>query len=408
MSAAPRSRRLACDRACWPGWAAPRPTSRCAPRSTTSGPARRRRRPATPAARWPPLVLADIEASGALDGSALLYRLGYADAHQLRPYAHARWSAPPPQLIRQRLREQLARERPVLDLARARRLARNGGAMPRILRIELEEFSHYFEAPAQSWGLVRLRATLMDNTPGGRAPAGPAQRRGAAARAHARRAGRRARAGRRDRRRRRGDRAMAGAAALKADLRCPTRPSRSSCAPGAWNCWVPASGCRSRTELMQQSAAAAGLHAGRGRPAGRQHAAGAGAARPAADRRGRGQRLDDDPAARHRGRGQTQDRRRGSTSRSPATPPGWPCCREGAVIGEMSMLDGEPRYASCWALSEVEAAVLTRAAVGRLISAHPARGRQAAGQAHAVAGAAPAQHQQPAGQGAAGAAAGAR
>jgi CRP-like cAMP-binding protein len=48
--------------------------------------------------------------------------------------------------------------------------------------------------------------------------------------------------------------------------------------------------------------------------------------------------------------------------------------KEGAVIGEMSMLDGEPRYASCWALSEVEAAVLSRAAVGRLISAHPGVG----------------------------------
>ncbi len=48
--------------------------------------------------------------------------------------------------------------------------------------------------------------------------------------------------------------------------------------------------------------------------------------------------------------------------------------RRGSVIGEMSMLDGEPRYASCWALSEVEAAVLTRAAVGSLISAHPAVG----------------------------------
>lgn len=46
--------------------------------------------------------------------------------------------------------------------------------------------------------------------------------------------------------------------------------------------------------------------------------------------------------------------------------------KEGAVIGEMSMLDGDPRYASCWALSEVEAAVLTRVAVGRLISTHPA------------------------------------
>jgi CRP-like cAMP-binding protein len=48
--------------------------------------------------------------------------------------------------------------------------------------------------------------------------------------------------------------------------------------------------------------------------------------------------------------------------------------KEGAVIGEMSMFDGELRYASCWALSVVEAAVLNRAAVGRLILAHPGVG----------------------------------
>jgi len=48
--------------------------------------------------------------------------------------------------------------------------------------------------------------------------------------------------------------------------------------------------------------------------------------------------------------------------------------KEGAVVGEMSMLDGEPRYASCWALSVVEAAVLSRPAVSRLISSHPAVG----------------------------------
>jgi len=35
------------------------------------------------------------------------------------------------------------------------------------------------------------------------------------------------------------------------------------------------------------------------------------------------------------------------------------------------MFDGEPRYASCWALSEVEAAVLDRSAVERLIRARP-------------------------------------
>ena len=48
--------------------------------------------------------------------------------------------------------------------------------------------------------------------------------------------------------------------------------------------------------------------------------------------------------------------------------------KEGAVIGEMSMLDGEPRYASCWALSVIEAGVLSRAAVGRLIASNPAVG----------------------------------
>ncbi len=45
--------------------------------------------------------------------------------------------------------------------------------------------------------------------------------------------------------------------------------------------------------------------------------------------------------------------------------------RPGAVIGEMSMLDGEPRYATCTAIDEVEAAVLTRAAVAGLIADHP-------------------------------------
>jgi CRP/FNR family transcriptional regulator, cyclic AMP receptor protein len=46
--------------------------------------------------------------------------------------------------------------------------------------------------------------------------------------------------------------------------------------------------------------------------------------------------------------------------------------KEGAVIGEMSMLDGEPRYASCWALSRVDAAVLSRSAVSELIASQPA------------------------------------
>ena len=113
------------------------------------------------------LVLADIDAAGALEGTAVLYRLGYADNHQLRPYAQARWSAPPPQLVRQRLREQIGRDRIVLNPGEGAALARSGGLLPRALRIELEEFSHYFESPARSVGLLRLRATLLENTAGG-------------------------------------------------------------------------------------------------------------------------------------------------------------------------------------------------------------------------------------------------
>ena len=121
----------------------------------------------TAVAPLPPIVLADIESSSALDNSAVLYRLAYADAHQLHPYAHARWSASPPQLIRQRLREQLGRARPVLDPTESAALARTGGAMPRVLRVEVEEFSQLFDSPGQSWGLLRLRATLLENTPAG-------------------------------------------------------------------------------------------------------------------------------------------------------------------------------------------------------------------------------------------------
>lgn len=115
----------------------------------------------------PPLMLAEVDVSGSLEGSPILYRLGYADAHQLRPYAFARWSAPPAQLVRQRLREQLGRDRLVLDAEEAAAMARGGGHKPRVLRIELEEFTHYFTSPGESLGLLRLRCTLLDNTSAG-------------------------------------------------------------------------------------------------------------------------------------------------------------------------------------------------------------------------------------------------
>ncbi|HVZ43870.1 MAG TPA: ABC-type transport auxiliary lipoprotein family protein [Ramlibacter sp.] len=115
----------------------------------------------------PPILLAEVDVSSTFEGTPIMYRLGYADANQVRPYSLARWSAPPAQLVRQRIREHLGRDRLVLDNEEAAALVRSGGAKPRVLRIELEEFTHYFESQAKSFGLVRLRCTLLDNTSAG-------------------------------------------------------------------------------------------------------------------------------------------------------------------------------------------------------------------------------------------------
>jgi cholesterol transport system auxiliary component len=102
----------------------------------------------------PSLLLMEAEAASALDSTAVLYRLAYADAQQLRPYAQARWSMPPAQLLRQRLREHLGQRRSVLspvDVLAPGTLA---------LRLELEEFSQLFDSAQSSVGLVRVRATI--------------------------------------------------------------------------------------------------------------------------------------------------------------------------------------------------------------------------------------------------------
>ena len=46
----------------------------------------------------------------------------------------------------------------------------------------------------------------------------------------------------------------------------------------------------------------------------------------------------------------------------------------GATIGEMSMFDGAPRYASCVALTDVDVGVLSRQQIADLIAAYPTVG----------------------------------
>jgi len=101
-----------------------------------------------------PLALAPVEAPANLEGQAVTYRLIYAGAgQQPQPYALARWNMSPAQLVGQRLRETLAAQRPVVGV---------GEGLARLeLRVQLEEFSHVFDAPGASFGLVRLRATAV-------------------------------------------------------------------------------------------------------------------------------------------------------------------------------------------------------------------------------------------------------
>ena len=115
-----------------------------------------------------PLALADIVTTGgALDNMSVLYRLAYTDAQQLRPYSQARWSMPPAQLVRQRLRERLSQRRVVLKASEGVALNRSQTASLPMLRLELEEFSQLFSAPDASVGLIRLHATLVQLTPAG-------------------------------------------------------------------------------------------------------------------------------------------------------------------------------------------------------------------------------------------------
>lgn len=113
------------------------------------------------------LALDDIATSGLADTQAVLYRLQYADGQELRPYSGARWSVPPAQLVRQRLRERLGAHRAILDADDIASRQRVDGKLPLILRLQMEEFSQVFASPTSSQGLLRLRATLVENQPQG-------------------------------------------------------------------------------------------------------------------------------------------------------------------------------------------------------------------------------------------------
>ena len=133
------------------------------------GPGNLTAQPATRQASLPALAIDDVNTSGgALDNQAVLYRLTYQNEQELRPYTFARWSMPPAQLVRQRLREQLGQQRNIFDARGGLALNRSQNAvLPLLLRLDLDEFSHVFTTPDSSVGLIRLRATLIEQATSG-------------------------------------------------------------------------------------------------------------------------------------------------------------------------------------------------------------------------------------------------
>lgn len=100
-----------------------------------------------------PLKVA-VDAPGWLDSASIYYRLPAGDGSQARAYANSRWLAPPPVLFADHLRVRLARQGKVLD-------AGDPVAVP-LLKIDLNEFTQYFDGPSASHGVVLLRASVFN------------------------------------------------------------------------------------------------------------------------------------------------------------------------------------------------------------------------------------------------------
>lgn len=109
-----------------------------------------------PGCRLPPIVLDSITAPHGLSSNLMLYRLLYANDQQTHNYANHRWNMTPAQLVTQRIKM---------------RLAQNGfklfdsGVIDKLnvlqLRLELEDFNHYFTDATHSYAQIQLRVSII-------------------------------------------------------------------------------------------------------------------------------------------------------------------------------------------------------------------------------------------------------
>jgi cholesterol transport system auxiliary component len=105
------------------------------------------------------VLVPSVRAPSWLDDMGIVYRLLYEDKARTQIYAMSKWAAEPAALLTDRLRARLAAvsEGVVAPGFSAR--------SDYTLRVELDDFSQHFEAPAQSRTRLRARASLL-NTEG--------------------------------------------------------------------------------------------------------------------------------------------------------------------------------------------------------------------------------------------------
>ncbi|WP_454055701.1 ABC-type transport auxiliary lipoprotein family protein [Cupriavidus sp. Marseille-Q8015] len=108
--------------------------------------------PAQPPAPLPKLRVAQTDGPEWMEGSALYYRLQYAQAQRLQAYATQRWVEPAPRLFDERLREAVA-SRGSLNWY--------GDTSVPAIKVDLLAFEQVFDSATSSRGLVRARVTVF-------------------------------------------------------------------------------------------------------------------------------------------------------------------------------------------------------------------------------------------------------
>jgi cholesterol transport system auxiliary component len=98
-------------------------------------------------AQLPPVHLTTVRAAAPFDGTEMLYRLAWRDGAEVAAFAHSRWAAPPPELVRRRLLRAL----PVT------------GNPPCGLALELHEFTQVFASKEASEARLEMRALLVNS-----------------------------------------------------------------------------------------------------------------------------------------------------------------------------------------------------------------------------------------------------